>query len=85
VVMCRAGIADLPVELLGSANPTLPSGIIAFKHPKFEEINNELHAAGIHAMSQAGRVRVSIHGYNNEEDVESFLEVLKKALSAHAR
>jgi cysteine desulfurase/selenocysteine lyase len=85
MVMCRAGIADLPVELLGSANPTLPSGIIAFKHPKFEEINNELHAAGIHVMSQAGRVRVSIHGYNNEEDVESFLEVLKKALSAHAR
>lgn len=84
VTKCLAGIAELPVELLTPAHPKLLSGIIAFKHPKFEEINKFLHSESVHAMSHAGRIRVSIHGYNNEADVDRFLEVLKKALLLHA-
>ncbi|CAB4340041.1 unannotated protein [freshwater metagenome] len=84
VTKCLAGIAELPVELLGPAHPKLLSGIISFKHPKFEEINKFLHSESVHAMAHAGRVRVSIHGYNNEADVDRFLEVLKKAILVHA-
>ena len=83
VEQCRSGVSELPVELLGPANPVLPSGIIAFKHSKYEEINNALHDAGIHAMSNAGRIRVSIHGYNNEDDVNRFLEVLRKVVTTN--
>ena len=35
-------------------------------------------------MSHAGRLRVSIHGYNNEDDVTFFLSTLEKALRVHA-
>ncbi len=83
VEQCRSGVAELPVELLGPANPVLPSGIIAFKYSKYEEINNALHSAGIHAMSNAGRIRVSIHGYNDENDVNRFLEVLRKVVTSN--
>ena len=84
VALCLAGIAELPVELLGPTKPEHLSGIIAFKHPKFEEINQALHSEGIHVMSNANRIRVSIHGYNNEQDVMRFLEVLRKVLLSHA-
>lgn len=77
---CRDGVADLPVELLGPRNPTNPSAIVAFKHPNFEAINEVLHREGIHVMAHAGRVRVSVHGYNTQSDVDRFLEVLRRAL-----
>lgn len=83
VVKCREGIAELPVELLGPVTQVKPSGIVAFKHPKSEQINDYLHSERIHIMSQAGRMRVSIHGYNNEADIDRFLEVLKKALTTN--
>jgi selenocysteine lyase/cysteine desulfurase len=81
---CLEGVAELPVELLGPSKRKLQSGIVAFKHPKFQEINQFLRKNDIHAMSNAGRIRASIHGYNNEADVDYFLEVLKKALAIHA-
>jgi cysteine desulfurase/selenocysteine lyase len=84
VSLCREGIAELPVEFLGPRNPKIPSGIIAFTHPNFEKIYRDLHAKGIHIMSQAGRIRVSIHGYNNKDDIEEFLGALRKVLAANA-
>ena len=84
MTMCLEGIAELPVQLLGPAKPKLLSGIVAFRHPKFEEINQFLHNEGVHTMSHAGRIRVSVHGYNNEDDINQFLQVLKKALNIHA-
>jgi cysteine desulfurase/selenocysteine lyase len=83
VKQCREGIAELPVELLGPVNPVIPSGIIAFRHPKSEAISEYLHAERIHIMSQAGRIRVSIHGYNNQADIDHFLQVLRKVLINH--
>jgi selenocysteine lyase/cysteine desulfurase len=70
--------------MLGPISPRLLSGIVAFRHPKYEEINRSLHSEGIHVMSHAGRIRASIHGYNNQDDVVIFLETLKKALLLHA-
>jgi aspartate aminotransferase-like enzyme len=84
VKTCLEGVAELPVELLGPAERKISSGIVAFRHPDFEAINQYLRKEDIHAMSSAGRIRASIHGYNNEADVSRFLEVLKKALINHA-
>lgn len=84
VTMCLDGLAELPVEILGPTSPTLLAGIVAFKHLRFEEINHYLHSKGVHTMSHAGRIRVAIHGYNNQNDILFFLEVLKEALLAHA-
>ena len=84
VKFCRDGVRELPVELLGPANPVHPSGIIAFKHSNFQKINNALHARGIHTMAHAGRIRVAIHGYNTRNDIEVFLETLSRAISVNA-
>lgn len=84
VTVCRDGLAQLPVEILGPISPRLLSGILAFMHPRFEEITQYLHSEGVHVMSHAGRIRVAIHGYNNQDDIAFFLETLKKALLVHA-
>jgi cysteine desulfurase/selenocysteine lyase len=82
VKIAREGIAELPVELLGPVTPVRTSGIISFKHPKFEEINALLHERNIHLMAHAGRMRVAIHGYNNETDIRRMLASLKEAIPA---
>ena len=77
-----AEIAKLPVELLTPQDVTQVAGIIAFRHPKAEEISKVLHAKNIHIMSNAGRLRVAIHGYNTPGDIEAMLKELKSALKA---
>ena len=84
VTRCLEGLTELKVEMLGPISPRRLSGIMAFRHPRFEEINQYLHNEGIHTMAHAGRIRIAIHGYNNQDDIAFFLEVLKKALLAHA-
>lgn len=80
VMLCREGVAALPVELLGPRHPKNSSAIIAFRHPDFELINEALHDEAIHVMAHAGRIRVSIHGYNTRADIERFLYCLENAL-----
>ncbi len=53
-----------------------PTGIIAFKHPEVARFHAALEAAEVHVMHHAGRIRVAVHGYNTEEDVERLLAVL---------
>jgi selenocysteine lyase/cysteine desulfurase len=80
VLHCLAELKKLPVELLTPDEPEHVAGILAFKHPKAEEIHAKLLAANIHVMSHAGRLRIAIHGYNTEADVEKLLKELKAAL-----
>ena len=75
-----AEIAKLPVELLTPQDTSQVAGIIAFRHPQAEEIAKALHAKNIHIMSNAGRLRVAIHGYNTPEDIEALLRELTAAL-----
>jgi selenocysteine lyase/cysteine desulfurase len=77
---CLEGLSELPVQLLTPAEEGAMAGIIAFKHPAFEEINRRLRAQNIHIMAQAGRMRVAIHGYNTMADVERFLRALGDAV-----
>jgi cysteine desulfurase / selenocysteine lyase len=77
---CLAELKKLPVELLTPDEPDHLAGILAFRHPKAEEIHAKLHAANVHVMSHARRLRVAIHGYNTVEDVEKLLKELKAAL-----
>ena len=77
---CLAGLRQLPVELLTPDEPESLAGILAFRHPEAERLRATLHAQNIHLMSHAGRLRVSIHGYNTLADIEHFLRVLGEAL-----
>lgn len=56
------------------------SGILAFHHPGSAEIHAALQRENVHVMHHAGRIRIAIHGYNTEPDIERFLGVVAAAL-----
>jgi selenocysteine lyase/cysteine desulfurase len=80
VLHCLEELLKLPVEVITPNEPEHIAGILAFRHPKADELHARLHSANVHVMSHAGRLRVAIHGYNTTEDVEKFLKELKAAL-----
>ncbi len=77
---CLDGLARLPVELLTPRDDAALAGIIAFRHPEMDAIQRALHAANIHVMAHAGRLRIALHGYNTMADVEHLLQTLEEAL-----
>jgi selenocysteine lyase/cysteine desulfurase len=82
VQACLDGLRQLPIEMLtpDGANADDLAGIIAFRHPDIETIQRNLHDNNIHVMASAGRMRIAIHGYNSEVDIEHLLTVLTGAL-----
>jgi cysteine desulfurase/selenocysteine lyase len=77
---CLEEVRKLPVEMLTLNEPEHIAGIFAFRHPRAAEVYAKLHAAGVHVMSHAGRLRVAVHGYNTAADVEWLLRELKGAV-----
>lgn len=80
VTHCLAELKKLPVEVITPDSRENLAGIIAFKHPESERLNAKLLQQNIHVMSQAGRMRVAIHGYNTAGEIEQFLAGMKEAL-----
>jgi selenocysteine lyase/cysteine desulfurase len=80
VRFCLDELKSLPFELLTPDEPGAVAGIVAFRHPDAERIHRALHAKNIHIMSQAGRLRVAIHGYNTMSDMEHVMRSLREAL-----
>jgi len=80
VYACLDGLAQLPVELLTPSEKDALAGIIAFRHPAIDAIQRHLREEGTHVMAHAGRMRVSLHGYNTITDVDRFLRGLVEAL-----
>ena len=76
VVDLRQGIARLGLDLLTPAGPEYASGIVSFRHPACETIAAALERAGIIVWAGDGRVRASVHLYNDAADVSRFLEEL---------
>lgn len=80
VRQCLEGLRKLPVELLTPPEPDALAGILAFRHPDLDRIQDHLQARHIHVMHSAGRMRVAIHGYNTAEDIDCLLRALSEAL-----
>jgi selenocysteine lyase/cysteine desulfurase len=80
VLACLEELRRLPVELLTPPELDHLAGILAFRHPKADQLHTHLHARGIHVMSHAGRLRVAIHGYNTAADVDRFVRELADGL-----
>lgn len=77
---CLEELRRLPVDLLSPTEPQALAGILAFRHPRVDEIHQRLHARKIHAMCHAGRLRIAIHGYNTHADIEALLRELRNSL-----
>ena len=80
VLACRDGLLKLPVEMLTPTDESNLAGILAFRHSRAAEIHDQLQSQNIHIMHQAGRMRVSLHGYNTMADVDRLLRELKGIL-----
>ncbi len=81
VLACLDSLSRMPLELITPRDGGTLAGILAFRHPKAQQIHERLRANNIHVMSHAGRLRVALHGYNTMADVETFLTELTKALA----
>lgn len=77
VARLHQGLAEIGLETMSPYQPEEGAGIISFLHPRDAEIHATLEAQDIHVMHQAGRLRVSVHGYNTESDVDRFLEAVR--------
>ncbi len=80
VALAHEGLHQLGINPLGPAQPDLPTGILAFKHERSDEVHAVLERENIHVMHHAGRIRIAVHGYNTREDVVNLLRVLDTIL-----
>ncbi|TAM82054.1 MAG: aminotransferase class V-fold PLP-dependent enzyme [Acidobacteria bacterium] len=82
VASLRAGLARLGLDLLTPAGPESASGIVAFAHPQAEEIGTALQKERVTVWAGDGRVRASIHLYNDSADIGRYLSTLEGILSS---
>jgi selenocysteine lyase/cysteine desulfurase len=72
----RQGIEALGLPLLTPAGAEYASGIVSFSHPDAESLGSALRRDGIVVWAGDGRVRASVHLYNDESDIERLLASL---------
>lgn len=78
VAQVHTGLMELGLKPLAPAQPTNPTGILAFLHPNTAVIHAALEQENIHVMHHAGRLRIAVAGYNTAEDVGRLLAALAK-------
>jgi selenocysteine lyase/cysteine desulfurase len=81
VARLRQGLGELGVELLTPAGGEVASGIVAFAHPQANEVGAALEREGVIVWAGDGRVRASVHLYNDMSDVDRYLKVLGPILA----
>jgi cysteine desulfurase/selenocysteine lyase len=78
------GLRSLGADVTWFDNADHRSGIVSFAFPDrdADALEQTLERAGVLTTARVGRLRVSPHGYNNDEDVNRFLNALDDALGA---
>ncbi|MDX1632850.1 MAG: aminotransferase class V-fold PLP-dependent enzyme, partial [Thermoanaerobaculia bacterium] len=71
-------LSDRGWRVLSSRVPGEKSGIVSAVHPsrKAEEVAESLAEEGVIVAHRAGRIRISPHFYNTEDEVERLLSLL---------
>ncbi|MDF1849225.1 MAG: aminotransferase class V-fold PLP-dependent enzyme [Verrucomicrobiales bacterium] len=77
VAQLQVGLEELGVQMMTPPQPGNSSGIVSFQHPEAAALNEHLRKRNLHIMHQAGRLRVSIHGYNSYADIENLLTAIR--------
>ena len=78
VLRLESGLRALGFQPMAAQDPQRCSGILALLHDNSTAIHAALEAAEVHVMHSAGRLRMSLHGYNTAEDVERCLEIFRR-------
>lgn len=74
----REGFARLGLDVLTPAGDEWRSGIVSFSHPDAERIGAALERAGVIVWAGDGRVRASVHLYNDQPDIARLLASLEE-------
>ena len=72
VAEAEAAVRELGLKPMCEWQRLNPTGIIAFQHPRSMELHAALERENVHVMHNAGRIRIAIHGYNTQEDIQRF-------------
>jgi cysteine desulfurase/selenocysteine lyase len=80
VAALRRRLADLRVQMLTPASEEYASGIVSFAHPDAERIGAALEQEGVIVWAGDGRVRLSVHLYNDAADVDRAVRALSARL-----
>jgi selenocysteine lyase/cysteine desulfurase len=82
----RQSLQAKPVNMLTPESADLVSGIVSFEHPEAARIGDILNQLGVVVWAGDGRVRASLHFYNDGSDVVRCGRAVDNALSqvAHA-
>ena len=74
----REGIAGLGYELLTPVDGRYASGIVSFSHAAPQVLGKALQDRGIIVWAGDGRVRASVHLYNDSSDLDALLTTLEE-------
>jgi cysteine desulfurase/selenocysteine lyase len=77
----RSGFEHLGCDMLTPSDLGKASGIVAFRHSQSEAIGLALEREGIVVWGGDGRVRTSVHLYNDLEDIDRCLTAFASILS----
>lgn len=81
VAYARAGLQDLNPRLAGSSDAANQSGIVAFdfgdRDINLTELRRRCLSEGIVVSVREGRLRLALHAYNTEAEIDFFLQVLR--------
>ena len=72
------GLTRLELEVMSPRDPARRGASVSFAHARAAEIGPALAARNIHVWAGDGRVRASTHLYNDEADVNRYLEVVQE-------
>jgi selenocysteine lyase/cysteine desulfurase len=70
------GLRSQGWDLLTPADPSARAGIVSFREPSAKGIVAALRERNVFVWGGEGRVRLSAHFYNSEEDIDQFLDGL---------
>ncbi len=76
----REGLHSLRLPLLTPEAPEFASGIVSFAHDRCKEVAAALEQRDVVVWGGDGRVRVSVHLYNDIEDTQRCLAALKEVM-----
>ncbi|MCL6547854.1 MAG: aminotransferase class V-fold PLP-dependent enzyme [Alicyclobacillus sp.] len=74
------GLKRLGLNVMTPADPSERAGNISFTHEDGEGLAGRLRQEGVLVWGGDGRVRASVHLFNDDGDVEHFLSVLERVL-----
>lgn len=76
-----AGLQNLNLQMMTPSDPKQRAGNIAFVCERGEEVAAQLAQAGVLCWGGDGRLRLSMHGFNDEADIARALQEIERALS----